>query len=147
MTQTSLLSAADIVIYTDGGSRGNPGPAALGVVVQRAGKTIHSMYRYLGEKTNNEAEYEAFLASLEWLLANTSEIKPQVVSWKLDSMLVVQQLNKNWKIKEPRMHQLALQIWQKLSHLPVAYTIQHVPRAENAEADLLVNQALDEYVA
>lgn len=138
-----------LTIFTDGGSRSNPGPAAWGVVVlNETGQTLHEAGQAIGVATNNEAEYQGFLASLQWLqgfltTAQASEV-PTHITWKLDSKLVVEQLLKNWKIKEPRMAVFAQQAWKIIDTLPCSYSIVHVPRAENARADFLVNQALDQ---
>jgi ribonuclease HI len=138
------MSSNDLIIHTDGGSRGNPGLAGVGVVVyDQAGEVIYETDQFLGTKTNNEAEYEGFLTSLNWLLPYSSDHQIDRVIWKLDSKLVVEQLNKNWKIKEPRMRKLAEQIWQQLSSLPCSYVIQHIRREDNAAADALANQAMD----
>ncbi len=128
-------------IFTDGGARGNPGPAAVGVVVFKDEKIIHSDSLYLGVATNNEAEYQGFLHSVRWVVEQKSELEQ--VSWYLDSKLVVEQLNKKWKIKEPRLQVYAQEIWKLLSTVSCSYSISHVGRAQNAEADALVNQALD----
>lgn len=132
-----------VTIYTDGGSRGNPGEAAIGVVVTADAEVLFETGETIGVATNNEAEYQAILRSLTWLQEKHAELNIAHVAWKLDSKLVVEQLNKNWKIKEPRMREYAHQAWQVLSTLPFTYTIAHIPRAENAAADALVNQALD----
>jgi ribonuclease HI len=143
MTDLKTLQDAHLTIFTDGGSRGNPGNAAIGVVIKSGAETVSTINKYLGIKTNNEAEYEAFAASLAWVLATFQPGQVKQIDWKLDSMLVVEQLNKKWKIKEPRMAQFAQNIWATLANAAFTYTISYVPRAENADADLLVNQALD----
>lgn len=134
-----------VFVFTDGGSRGNPGLAAGAFVVCDAeGKVLHQAGIFLGHKTNNDAEYEAFLASAEWLKENAAAQNIQEVTWKLDSKLVVEQLNRHWKIKEARMGVLAQKIWQILKEMSIRYTITHVPRAENTAADFLVNETLDQ---
>jgi ribonuclease HI len=133
-----------LTIQTDGGSRGNPGPAAVGVVVyDETGAEVWTLSLAIGVATNNEAEYRAFRESLDWLLS--SPLLPSVtkIDWKLDSNLVVQQLLKNWKIKEPRMLVLVQDIWKKLALLSCSYTIIQVPREQNVRADQLVNLAFD----
>lgn len=144
-------------IYTDGGSRGNPGMAGVGIyVTDEANKVVYKQASYLGIKTNNESEYEGFLLSAKWLInefltKETIEVegdikktfKPKKIEWYLDSKLVVEQLNKNWKIKEPRLRLLAQQCWEQLSALPHPFTIQHVLRNKNGEADALANLAMD----
>jgi probable phosphoglycerate mutase len=136
-----------LTIHTDGGSRGNPGKAALGVVFLENRKVLAELKQTIGVATNNEAEYSAFFASLEWMFAQKNLDSFTKIEWKLDSKLVIEQLNKQWKIKEPRMLQLATKCWNLLALLKCPYTISYVPRAENAAADALVNQALDEAAA
>lgn len=135
-----------IQIFTDGGSRGNPGPGAAGIQVLELGTKETIYYEeavFLGKVTNNEAEYRAFLLSLDWLLAQSNKHAFESVEWFLDSKLVVEQLQKHWKIKEARLQTLAEKAWQGLSQLTMPWTIRHVPRVQNAAADALVNQALD----
>lgn len=137
-----------LIIHTDGGARGNPGPAGIGVVFLDGENEVFAQGLYIGDgKTNNEAEYTAFATSLQVLLENISTWQPSSIQWKLDSKLVVEQLNRRWKIKEPRMQQFAKDIWQKLSSLNVPYTITHIPREQNAAPDALYNQALDAELA
>ena len=141
-----MSSSISLTIFTDGGARGNPGPAAMGIVIyDSSGEIVHEHQEYLGEKTNNEAEYSAFEYSLRWLSKNAGIITKPVshVSWKLDSLLVVEQLNKKWKVKEPRLQKIVTELSHQLSALSFPFTIAHVPRKENAYADKLVNQALD----
>ena len=135
---------SSLIIQTDGGARGNPGPAGIGLVVLEGEKVLYERGEYVGEKTNNEAEYLAFLHSLKWVSEYAAKHAITTVAWKLDSKLVVEQLNKRWKIKEARLHQFAQEIWQELAQLPCPYTIRHVYREQNRAADQLVNQALDE---
>lgn len=130
-------------IYTDGGSRGNPGAAAIGVVIKNGAELIYETGKTIGVATNNEAEYQAILHSLSWLKTQGAGLNITGVTWKLDSKLVVEQLNKNWKIKEPRMREYAQQAWLDLAVLKISYKILHIPREQNAHADALVNQALD----
>ena len=133
-----------LIIFTDGGSRGNPGPAACAFIAQLEGKTVFQDTKALGTQTNNDAEYAGFLLSLEWLNAQEQLVENyQNITWKLDSKLVVEQLNKRWKIKEPRMREYASQCWELLSSLSIPTNIVHVPREENALADALLNQTLD----
>jgi ribonuclease HI len=134
-----------ISVFTDGGSRGNPGLAAGAFFVyDDKNAVLHSEGTFLGQKTNNEAEYEAFLSSLHWVEENVQKHNIEEIVWKLDSLLVVEQLNRKWKIKEARMLVLAQKAWQVLTTLGLKHSIQHIPRAQNAAADLLVNQTLDQ---
>ena len=130
-------------LYTDGGSRGNPGLAACAFVVVETAtqKIIHEANKTLGIATNNEAEYQGFIESVNWVL--DQKWKNEYLVWKLDSLLVVQQLNSVWKIKDARMRVFAQTAWEKLKKLTNSYTIQHIPREQNSRADALLNQALD----
>ncbi len=133
-----------IIIFTDGGSRGNPGPAGIGVfVTDEKDQEIHREYKFLGLKTNNEAEYLAMNLALNYLKNNFKE-KISIV-FKLDSKLVVEQMNKNWKIKEARLKTLAEENWKLLDSIPhFSCEIKHIPRIENQMADMLANQAMDD---
>jgi ribonuclease HI len=135
-------------VFTDGGARGNPGPAGTGVVVKDSlDNTVYEYNEFIGVSTNNEAEYTAFLTALRWLHEQNQVNDVDGADFFLDSKLVVEQINKRWKIKEQRLLDLAKNCWQLISTLPYQVTIKHVGRSENTEADLLVNQALDEQKA
>ena len=127
------------IVHTDGAARGNPGPAAVGVVIQdESGRVIYETSRSLGVRTNNEAEYLAFLTALEYL----RESRPEGVEFNLDSELVVRQLNGQYKVKEPRLQALHGQAMMLLNFFP-RHSIRHVRRAQNKRADELANEALD----
>lgn len=132
-----------VIVFTDGGSRGNPGLAGAGVfVTNEAGEEIHKDYKFLGTKTNNEAEYLAMNLALKYLKRTIVPLTEIV--FKLDSKLVVEQMNKNWQIKEARLQALAQENWEILKVLPCSSCkITYIPRAENKMADLLANQAMD----
>lgn len=133
-----------LTIYTDGGARGNPGEAAVGITVLKNGQVVFEQAAYIGTATNNEAEYQAILSALEWLEAQEDRFSAETeVTFKLDSKLVVEQLKENWKIKESRLKKYANQCWEILDSLPYSVELTHVTRAENEAADALVNQALD----
>lgn len=133
-------------IYTDGGSRGNPGPSGIGGVYYLQDTEVASFSEFIGTKTNNEAEYQAFFYSLEWLIAHIDNYDVTTIRWYLDSKLVVEQLNGRWKIKEQRLQEVASVIKNNLERLSVPYLITHVPRKENSVADALVNKALDAHL-
>jgi ribonuclease HI len=138
-----------LFIFTDGGSRGNPGNAAIGGVVFDDNKSVlYEFSKFIGTATNNEAEYSALLEILEWLVDGTNKFASDIdeVIIHLDSKLIVEQINKNWKIKEPRLREFALKCWIIIEKLPFSVRLTHVAREKNKEADLLVNQALDAYV-
>lgn len=126
-------------IYTDGGARGNPGPAAIGVVIQdEKGKTVKTYSEYLGERTNNQAEYEALILGLQ----KVKIYKPKEIVCFLDSELVVKQLNGEYKIKDPDIQPLFIKVWNlKLDFEKISF--RHIEREKNKEADKLVNQKLD----
>ncbi len=128
-------------VFTDGGSRGNPGPAATGVVIYKSKQIIYQQGKFIGLTTNNVAEYRALIDSINWFLIH----RPQVdrIDWFLDSKLVVEQINRRWRVKDSNLLQLAQQAWSKLDQLGVAYHLKHVLRGDNQAADAMVNQALD----
>ncbi|MFH2118370.1 MAG: ribonuclease HI family protein [Candidatus Paceibacterota bacterium] len=132
-----------LTIYTDGGSRGNPGISGGGAVVFQDDKEIYSMSASFGIKTNNEAEYLAVIMALEWLQKFSQKQKTKQVKFFLDSKLITEQLNKTWKIKEPRLKNLAQNCWNIIGTLPYPISFLHVRREKNVEADLLANQAMD----
>lgn len=133
-----------LVIHTDGGARGNPGPAAIGYIIESpSGEILKQQGTVLGETTNNTAEYQAVIHSLTWIKQNLVQNPPTTLSFYLDSNLVVNQVLGVYKIKEPHLQNLASQIHTLLKDLKVQYTFTHIPRAQNSVADKLVNQALD----
>lgn len=126
-------------VFTDGGARGNPGPAATGVVIKdEQGKVVHQFGQTIGEATNNVAEYRAVIDALEWIL---TQAPPDKINFYLDSALVVHQLRGEWKIKEAHLKQLAAAVHRLETNLAITYAA--IPREKNFQADALVNQALD----
>jgi len=135
-----------ILIFTDGGARGNPGPAGAGIYMTNKNREeILSKHQFLGHKTNNEAEYLAFQAALKYLEEYLATKEQDFdLFFHLDSKLVVEQMNRRWKIKEARLLELAKQNWQILASLPrCSWQIKYVPREQNQRADALANQAMD----
>ncbi len=135
-----------IIIYTDGGARGNPGPAAIGVyITDAAGKMLTEVKECIGNSTNNFAEYQAVVVALETLKKRYGKkTKDMQFEIRLDSELVKKQLNHEYQIKEPGLVPLFVGIHNlRVAHFP-HLTLTHVPRAQNKEADRLVNAALDE---
>jgi ribonuclease HI len=126
-------------IYADGASRGNPGPAAIGVVIlDPAGREVHTVSRPLGRATNNQAEYKAAIAGLEAALG----LGARDVELCMDSELVVRQLHGHYRVRNPRLiplHKRLLDLRSRFQRV----TVCHVPRGENVLADKLANQALD----
>jgi ribonuclease HI len=130
---------SEIVAYTDGGARGNPGPAAYGVVIQSPdGKVIGELAEYLGEATNNEAEYRGLLAALEYSLAHHAQ-SLKVFS---DSELMVRQKLKQYKVKSGGLRPLYDRAQEMIAQIP-SFRIAHVRREQNHDADRLVNQTID----
>lgn len=138
-----------LTIYTDGASRGNPGPAAAAAIFYRGGKRINKKAALLGEKTNNQAEYEALIMALseaKKILASPSPRrsgKARNVSCFLDSELVVRQLNHKYKIKDEKIVPLFIKVWNLSLDFDVV-KFSHIPREKNREADGLANRLLDE---
>jgi len=132
-------------IYTDGGARGNPGPGAIGVyILDQEGKEVASFGKKIGRTTNNVAEYKAVLGALDWIIENGNNLTPETkINLFMDSNLVYSQLSQIFKIKNPELRNLFLQVKKKESEikLPVSYT--YIPREKNTQADKLVNLALD----
>lgn len=129
-------------VHTDGGARGNPGPAAVGVVFQHEGGQ-QSHERYIGEATNNVAEYTAVLDALEKIPSLLNDHPFETVVFYLDSQLIVRQILGEYKVREPHLAELCNEVRHRLSVLGISYRFIHIPRAENAAADKLVNHALD----
>lgn len=130
-----------IIMYTDGGARGNPGPAAAGVVIQKDGETIATIGQFLGKSlTNNWAEYQALILGLEKLteLGYTDE----TVEVRMDSELIVKQMKGEYRVKHADLKTLYRQVQELMDGLATVRFV-HIPRAQNKEADALVNEALD----
>ena len=130
-------------LRADGGARGNPGPAAIGVVIEDAdGMRLRTFHRYIGKATNNQAEYHALIDGLKAV----AEWKPDALDVYLDSKLVVEQVNGRWKVKEPELQELHAQATALLKSFGGNASVRHVDRTQNKGADKLVNIALDERV-
>lgn len=141
-------------IFTDGGARGNPGPAAVGVVIKNQDdKIIEQFGKRIGISTNNVAEYLAIGEALEWVKILKNPPRRQAgqknfgnlegVDLFLDSQLVVAQLNGFFKVKNPRLRELIFKIRQLEQEIGGNVSYRVIPREENKLADSLVNQALD----
>ena len=125
-------------VNVDGGARGNPGPAAIGIVVREDGEVLEEVGETIGEATNNVAEYRALLRGIELAAAHGASDLELVG----DSELVVRQVEGRYKVKNPGMKELHEEVKRALRDFD-SWSIRHVRRAENADADRLVNQALD----
>lgn len=140
-----MKTAKKIIVYTDGGARGNPGPAAIGVVIKNAEEQTMKQYgEAIGIATNNEAEYRAVVFALAKLksLVGSAKAKITNVEVRLDSELVARQLNGTYKIEEERLFPFFIKIWNYRIDFG-SLSFRHIPREKNKEADMLVNAALD----
>lgn len=147
-----------ITIYSDGGARGNPGPAGIGVVIKidnqdnRENQEIKrekKISKYIGTATNNQAEYRAVIEALNWIKENQEKLDNRdnqdlEIECFLDSKLVVEQLNQNYKLKNEGLKPLFWQARDLVLKLGGKVSFQYIPREQNQEADRLVNQALDD---
>ncbi len=134
-----------IIVYTDGASRGNPGPASIGVVVYNDKRNVLKEYsETIGKTTNNDAEYQAVIFALKKMRAlfGKKNIKNYEILIKSDSQLLVSQLTGKYKIKDSNIQKLFIQVWNlKIDYHKVDF--KHIPREQNKLADKLANQALD----
>jgi len=127
-----------LYLYTDGGSRNNPGQAAIGAVLMDGEKIISKLSKRIGIATNNEAEYTALIQGIEMALKYT----PKELRCFMDSELVIKQLNGIYRIKEPRLQKLGLKAKDLIKQIEKV-SFEHIPRSKNSLADSLVNNALD----
>ena len=128
------------VLYADGACRGNPGPAGSGAaLVDEDGQVVAEAVKFLGHGTNNVAEYTALIIGLEEALKH--EVEDLEV--RMDSKLVVEQMNGKWKVRDAKLRPLAIRAGELVARLPKV-RIRHIPRDQNAIADLLANRAIDE---
>lgn len=138
---------AKIFIYTDGGSRGNPGLAALGVYIEDdKGKELVRIGKKIGEATNNVAEYSAILEGFNWLVENKSKHRIESVNFYMDSQLACLQLTGIYKVKNSTIREFVFKIRQKEAELKIPIFYEHIPREENIKADFMVNLALDNLI-
>ncbi len=129
-----------VVIFSDGGARGNPGPAGIGAVISdgKTNEVVATVSKYIGSTTNNQAEYRALLAGLH----KAKELGAEEVDCFLDSLLVVKQLKRVYRVKHPDIAVIYLEVWNFLSNFKKV-RFHHIPREKNKHADTLVNEALD----
>lgn len=134
-----------LIIHADGGARGNPGPAAYGIVIENEnGKKIAKLGKTLGIRTNNQAEYGGVIAALEFIKKFlSSENIISSVEFYLDSDLIVNQLSGKYKIKSPELALLAIKAKNIEREISIAVNYNHIPREQNKLADKIVNQVLD----
>ena len=140
MDKTTTLS-----IYTDGGSRGNPGPSAFGVHIEnQSGLTLDEIGQNLGTTTNNVAEYSAIVAGLSWVVKNKSKMPGLTrINFFMDSQLASSQLNGFYKIKNTQLRELLFSAKEKEAEIDLPVHYSHIPREQNKKSDRMVNLALD----
>jgi ribonuclease HI len=168
MTILSYNEFMKLVIHTDGGARGNPGPAACAFVLEQieAESVIHREIcgKFLGVKTNNEAEYQAIAEALKWIKENQgnrgnwparnasrseagggNKGKIEEILFKSDSLLIVSQLSGKWKINDRELQTMVLEIKKLEREIGCVIRYQYIPREANREADREVNRVLDSH--
>ena len=129
-----------LIAYTDGGARGNPGPAGYGVVINDSkGNKVSALSQYLGKQTNNFAEYQALIGALEYAVQHG----PKALKVISDSELMVRQIKGIYKVKDATLRDLHARASQLIRQLEW-FNIEHVLRSKNREADELANRAMDE---
>jgi len=133
------MNAEAIEVYVDGGSRGNPGPAGGGFAVFRGGENVLEGSEFYGEKTNNQAEYLALRTALREVYGHFPDLK---IHCFMDSQLVVEQMNGNYRVKSKNVRPLFDEV-QRIAGQFKAFTVEHVERAQNELADRLANEAMD----
>jgi len=135
----------DLSIYTDGGSRGNPGISGYGFVVfDQNQQLIHQQSKFLGIKTNNEAEYMGVIDALTWVHQNLSRFSPQKITFFSDSQLLVRQLQRVYKVKSPNLKPLFQTALNLITQINLPVTFTDIRRESNQLADSLANQAMDQ---
>ncbi len=137
--------AESITVYTDGASRGNPGPSASGYIAMQGGKLVSSEFEYNGVKTNNYAEYHAMEMALSWCLENLSVSPSAKIAIFSDSELIVKQLNGEYKAKAPNLKDLKKRV-QELALKFGSVTFKNLPRSDSriARVDAQLNKLLDD---
>jgi ribonuclease HI len=138
-SETTMSEPGILTIYTDGGARGNPGPAAFAYVIQRDGNAAIEEAGCIGEGTNNQAEYTALIRALEHAARLGNQHRLRIHS---DSELIVKQMNGQYRVKDEGLKPLYEQA-RRLASRFAAVEIRHIPRAQNTRADRLYNAALD----
>lgn len=134
-----------LIVFTDGGSRGNPGHAAYGFAISNEeGHELVGVGKYIGINTNNVAEYSAVVEALQWVIDHREKLgEISGINFFMDSELVCKQLNGLYKVKHPSMQQLFYHVLKNKEVIGAPVTFTHIRREKNKRADALVNLALD----
>lgn len=132
-----------LAAFTDGAARGNPGDAGIGIVIQdEQGAIVKTLKKYIGKATNNVAEYTALITALEYL-GNTETLKCTEIVVYTDSELMARQINGEYKVKDAGLKLLFQKVKLLLHEASFTFSIRHIPRSQNKEADALANEAID----
>ena len=139
------MKTKNLFIFTDGGARGNPGPAGIGVyITDESKKKIAGFGESIGHATNNVAEYRAVLEALSWIIEHKDDLEKNArVSFFLDSKLVCSQITGVFKVKDANLRNLLFKVREKEAEVGLPLFYSHIPREQNTMADFFVNQALD----
>ncbi|MEO8664524.1 MAG: ribonuclease HI family protein [Ignavibacteria bacterium] len=133
-------------VFTDGASRGNPGSASIGIVINDDdGNEIITHKEFIGKVTNNNAEYSALIKGVKLLKTITNDFDE--INFFSDSELMVKQINGQYKVRNPDMIKLSLEFWKEIRSLNKKFSLNHILRDKNKVADRLANEALDEHAA
>lgn len=132
-------------VFTDGGARGNPGPAAIGVYIENGNnRAISGFGKQIGFATNNVAEYKAVIEALTWLIENKKNFSPNTkINFFLDSKLVCSQIIGIFKVKNADLRNLLFDVRDREAQISLPIYYKYIPREKNAKADAFVNEALD----
>lgn len=133
----------NISIFTDGGSRGNPGQAGIGVYIKDDEKIITQIGKRIGVETNNVAEYKAVIEALTWVSENKENLKDTNINFFMDSQLIYSQIAGLYKIKNENLRSLLYKVREKEAEIKLPISYNYIPREQNKNADGLVNMALD----
>ena len=134
----------NINIYTDGGSRGNPGTSGYGLVIYDDNqKILFQESKYLGIKTNNEAEYSGLIGALNWVSNNQDSFKISQINFHADSQLMIRQMQKKYKVKAPNLIPIFNQAQELVNLISLPITFKDIRRDFNQLADQLANEAMD----
>ena len=133
----------EIRVFTDGASRGNPGKSGIGIVIKDASAKILTTYKeFIGEESNNSAEYKALIKSID--IIKSLDQNFSLIQFFSDSELIVRQITGKYKIKNQNLIKLSLHFWNSMNELNKKFKITHITRDKNILADKLANEAIDE---
>ena len=135
-----------LIIHTDGGSRGNPGPSSCAFVAEIGDKEVYKESKFLGVQTNNFAEYSGILLGLNWIVSSPPIANYQLINFCSDSELIVKQLNGIYKIKNQNLIKLNQEIKNIILKNDLKVVFKNIPRVRNEVADALVNEELDKQI-